>query len=71
MSGLKETNTYLIKEDNSFMQKQQTFIKKYRNEIIVGIIVFLVLISLSLNFWNSSITELIIYYNNIHSILKN
>jgi hypothetical protein len=44
MSGLKETSTYLIKEDNSFMQKQQTFIKKYRNEIIVGVLVLILLI---------------------------
>lgn len=44
MSGLKETNTYLINENNSFMQKQQTFIKKYRNEIIVGVLVLILLI---------------------------
>lgn len=44
MSGLKETNTYLIKEENSFMQKQQSFIKKYRNEILVGVLVFMLLI---------------------------
>lgn len=44
MSGLKETNIYLIKEDNCFMQKQQTFIKKYRNEIIVGVLVLMLLI---------------------------
>lgn len=43
MFGLK-TNTYLIKEDNSFMQKPQKVFKKYRNEIFVGVLVLMFLI---------------------------